>query len=146
MFEKINNLKLLIMKRKFTFLSIFLFICMLISCDNSDNIENSYKQNSAVNKKNDNKSQSQNLSTSLDNFKMAINEMNKPKYFPSEEYSKQYGNELSPERKNILFKPAMDLIYTVEHKDIDNVKTMADTNNVLNKAFKIYTTQTSKKQ
>lgn len=72
--------------------------------------------------------------------------MNQPKYFPTKEYTEKYGNELSPERKQILFEPAKELIYStgISEKELIS-ETNGNIDDILNKAFKIYVLQTSKK-
>lgn len=88
-----------------------------------------------------------NISSSIEieNFKAAISKINKSKYLPSEKHRKKNGDELSIERKSILFEPALDLIYSVDHTiEIKDTKTLADTNEILNKAFKLYISQTLK--
>ncbi|MDO4728002.1 MAG: hypothetical protein Q4B43_03235 [Bacteroidota bacterium] len=83
----------------------------------------------------------------LENFRMAINEMNQPRYFPTKEYTEKYGSELSDQRKQILFEPAKELIYStgITEKEL-MTKTNGDVNDILNMAFKIYINKTSKKQ
>lgn len=103
-------------------------------------------QDDELNNKKEYKSEMAVELTPIENFKEVINEMNKPQYFPSEKYTQQHGDELSPERKNILFDSAVNLVYSVEKNDKELiVKNMADTNRILNKAFKIYIFETNKK-
>lgn len=84
--------------------------------------------------------------TPIENFRMAINEINQPNYFPSPEYTKKHGDELSAERKAILFDPALELIYSNgDTKEKPTVRTISDTNRILNQAFKIYISKTAKK-
>ena len=81
-----------------------------------------------------------------ENFRKAINEMNQPKYHPTKEYTEKYGSELSPERKQILLEPAKELIYStgIDERALQN-EANGDINIILNKAFEIYISQTSKK-
>ena len=86
------------------------------------------------------------LSPEAERFRAAINEMNRPEYAPTKEYLEKYGNELSDERKQILFKPAKELILSTGISERDLAKeTNNDRDQILNKAFKIYVSQTSKK-
>lgn len=88
----------------------------------------------------------QQASPALENFRLAINEMNRPEYAPTKEYIQAYGDELSDERKQILFEPAKALIISTGITERELVKeTNNDVNQILNKAFKIYISQTSKK-
>lgn len=88
----------------------------------------------------------QRASPELERFRLAINEMNRPEYAPTKEYIQEYGDELSDERKQILFEPAKALIISTGITERDLVKeTNNDVNQILNKAFKIYISQTSKK-
>jgi hypothetical protein len=88
----------------------------------------------------------QRTSPELERFRLAINEMNRPEYAPSKEYIQSYGDELSDERKQILFEPAKALILSTGITERDLIKeTNNDVNQILNKAFKIYISQTSKK-
>jgi hypothetical protein len=82
----------------------------------------------------------------LERFRLAINEMNKPEYAPTKEYIQAHGDELSDQRKQILFEPAKALIFSTGVTERELVKeTNNDLNQILNKAFKIYISQTSKK-
>ena len=77
---------------------------------------------------------------------MAINEMNRPEYLPTKEYTAKYGDQLSDERKQILFEPAKELIYSTGISERDLMaETKGNTDDILNKAFQIYISQTSKK-
>jgi hypothetical protein len=88
----------------------------------------------------------QRASPELENFRLAINQMNRPEYAPTKEYIQTYGDELSDERKKILLEPAKALIISTGITERDLVKeTTNDVNQILNKAFKIYISQTSKK-
>ena len=58
---------------------------------------------------------------------------------PTQEYKEKYGNLLSEERKQILLPAAVDLIYStgVSAEELQQ-ETNGDTNEILKKAFKIY--------
>ena len=108
----------------------------LLSCqkENDDLVANKKSQTSSFKK----------ISPEIENFRIAINEMNKPKYHPTKEYTEKYGSELSPERKQILLEPARKLIYSTGINEQDLQKEAnSDINIILNKAFKIYISQTS---
>lgn len=79
--------------------------------------------------------------TQFTNFKTAITEINKPRYAPSKDYTQKHGDELSEERKQILLQPAKELILStgVSEKELNKI----NTNDILNKAFKIYISQSS---
>ena len=83
----------------------------------------------------------------LENFRLAINEMSQPQYFPTAEYTAMYGDELSPERKQILLQPAMDLVNSETGTTYSKMQklTPALINKILNDAFGIYIKKTSKK-
>lgn len=85
-------------------------------------------------------------SPELERFRLAINEMNRPEYAPDKEYIAQHGDQLSDERKQILFEPAKALILSTGTTERELAQ---ETNNnrdqILNKAFKIYISQTPKK-
>lgn len=88
----------------------------------------------------------QRTSPELENFRLALNQMNRPEYAPSREYMEKYGDELSDERKQILFEPGKALILSTGITERELVKeTNNDRDKILNKAFKIYISQTSKK-
>lgn len=86
------------------------------------------------------------MSPEAERFRVAINEMNRPEYAPTKEYIQTHGDQLSDERKQILFEPAKALIFST---GITERQLAAETNNdrdqILNKAFKIYISQTPKK-
>lgn len=77
----------------------------------------------------------------VENFKKAITEINKPQYAPTKEHIEKYGSELSDDRKQVLLQPAKDLIIAtgVSEKELSK----ETTNDILNKAFKIYVSQTA---
>lgn len=88
----------------------------------------------------------QRTSPELESFRLALNQMNRPEYAPSREYMEKYGDELSDERKQILFEPGKALILSTGITERELVKeTNNDRDKILNKAFKIYISQTSKK-
>jgi len=125
------------MKTKIFILLVLFAANLFVSCSGDDGL---------TNERTNKRTESDRQIAPVENFKMAINEMNKPQYFPTEEYTKKYGDELSPKRKAILFKPALILIYsTSKTEEKLDAKTMADTNQILNRAFKIYISKTSKK-
>ncbi len=73
-------------------------------------------------------------------FKKAIKEMSQLRYLPTKEYTEKYGNELSPERKQILYPAALELIYSTGITEEQlKTETNGDLNQILNKAFSIYT-------
>ena len=59
----------------------------------------------------------------------------------------KYGSELSDERKQILFEPGKQLIYStgITEKQL-MTETKGDVNAILNKAFAVYVSQTSPKK
>lgn len=77
----------------------------------------------------------------VENFKKALAEINKPQYAPSKEYTERNGSELSDERKQVLLQPAKDLIIATGVSEAELSK--ETTNDILNKAFKIYVSQTA---
>jgi|SRR5699024_5377158 len=125
------------MKTKTLLLLVLFAAGLFVSCSGD---------NDPINEKSGNKTESGMEATPVETFRMAINEMNKPHYLPTEEYARKHGDELSPERKAILFNPAVNLIHSMGGTGEGlPVKTMADTNRILNKAFKIYISKTTKK-
>lgn len=85
-------------------------------------------------------------SPELERFRLAINEMNRPEYAPTKEYIEKYGDQLSNERKQILLEPAKELIYSTGTSERALAQeTNNDRDQILNKAFKIYISQTPKK-
>lgn len=85
-------------------------------------------------------------SPEVERFRLAINEMNRPEYAPTKEYTAAHGDQLSDERKQILFEPAKALIFST---GVSERELAQETNNnrdqILNKAFKIYISKTPKK-
>lgn len=77
----------------------------------------------------------------VESFKKAITEINKPQYAPTKEDVEKHGSELSDERKQILLQPAKDLIIATGVSEAELSK--ETTNDILNKAFKIYVSQTA---
>ena len=63
------------------------------------------------------------------------------------EERQQFGSELSDERKQILFEPGKQLIYStgITEKQL-MTETKGDVNAILNKAFAVYVSQTSPKK
>lgn len=82
----------------------------------------------------------------LENFRLAMIKMSQKQYLPTKEYTQQHGSELSDERKQILLNPAKELICStgISEEQLQS-ETQGDINLILNKAFKIYSSQTSKK-
>ena len=80
----------------------------------------------------------------LENFRKALNEMNKPMYHPTKEYTEKYGDELSPERKAILFEPAKELIFAtgISEEQLQE-ETKGEVDKILSKALKLYASKTS---
>lgn len=103
----------------------------LFACQNADEVKTENTTTSSVMRRAD----------QVENFKKALAEINKPQYAPSKEYIEKYGAELSDERKQVLLQPAKDLIIAtgVSEKDLKG----ETTNDILNKAFKIYVSQTA---
>ena len=83
---------------------------------------------------------------SMESFRLAVTEMSQKQYLPTKEYTQQHGSELSDERKQILLNPAKELIFStgISEEQLQS-ETRGDINLILNKAFKIYSSQTSKK-
>ena len=78
------------MKKKLIFIAL---LCLSIMACNDD-------ASGEVNTTSSAQENAQKTSNSpLENFRLAINEMNQPKYFPTKEYTAKYGSELSDERK-----------------------------------------------
>ena len=77
----------------------------------------------------------------VESFKKATTEINKPQYAPTKEDVEKHGSELSDERKQILLQPAKDLIIATGVSEAELSK--ETTNDILNKAFKIYVSQTA---
>ncbi|WP_133119462.1 hypothetical protein [Avrilella dinanensis] len=120
------------------FLLVGILMLSITSCqkETDDLVESNAIQSNSIEKK----------SSEVENFRKAINEMNQPKYHPTKEYTEKYGSELSPERKQILLEPAKELIYStgIDERALQN-EANGDINIILNKAFEIYISQTSKK-
>ncbi len=126
------------MKKKLIFIAL---LCLSIMACNDD-------ASGEVNTTSSAQENAQKTSNSpLENFRLAINEMNQPKYFPTKEYTAKYGSELSDERKQILFEPGKQLIYStgITEKQL-MTETKGDVNAILNKAFAVYVSQTSPKK
>ena len=121
-------------KKSKTFYSLILMsitmFFILLSCEKKDDeIVVSTMNNKIEIVKND---------LALINFIKAVEEMNQPKYFPTQEYIDQHGLELSDERKQILYKPALELIYSmgITEEQLEK-ETGGDIAEILIKAFDI---------
>jgi len=80
----------------------------------------------------------------LENFRLALREISKPHYRPTREYIEKYGDELSPERKAILFEPAKELIFaTGTSEEQLQEETNGEVDKILSKALKLYVSKTS---
>lgn len=120
----------------------------MMSCNNDyDEVSYDNPQNKQVNDDLQSKEvNNQKFFDEVENFRLAVNKMNRPQYAPTEEYQKRYGDELSDERKQILLEPAKKLILSTGISERELTKeTNNDVNQTLNKAFKIYVSKTSKK-
>lgn len=103
----------------------------LFACQNADEVKTENTTSSQVMRRAD----------QVENFKKAITEINKKQYAPSKEYIEKYGAELSDERKQVLLQPAKDLIIATGVTEAELSKETV--NDILNKAFKIYVSQTA---
>lgn len=103
----------------------------LFACQNAEEVKTENTTTSSVMRRAD----------QVENFKKALAEINKPAYAPSKEYTDKYGSELSDERKQVLLQPAKDLIVATGVTETELSK--ETTNDILNKAFKIYVSQTA---
>lgn len=120
----------------------------MMSCNNDyDEVSYDNPQNKQVNDDLQSKEvNNQKFFDEVENFRLAVNKMNRPQYAPTEEYQKRYGDELSDERKQILLEPAKKLILSTGISERELTKeTNNDVNQTLSKAFKIYVSKTSKK-